>query len=171
MRRIGMLALWLATYCARIPVTPLINAAREGDTVRIRALVAGGANPNMRGGVNGWTPIEHAVHKNQMASVRALLDAGADPNAANPNGVTPLIMASGYGYTPIVQLLLKRGANPRLTDSEGQNALDAAMSGTGDIDKFTLHDCQRATFDALRREVPDLSPRREQITDWTKRCR
>jgi ankyrin repeat protein len=166
-----MLALWLATYCARIPVTPLINAAREGDTVRIRSLVAGGANPNMRGGVNGWTPIEHAVHKNQMASVRALLDAGADPNAANPNGVTPLIMASGYGYTPIVQLLLKRGANPRLTDSEGQNALDAAMSGTNDIDRFTLHDCQRATLDALRREVPDLSPRREQITDWTKRCR
>ncbi len=153
MRRIGALVLWVATCCARIPTTPLINAARDGDTARIKALVAGGANPNQRGGVNGWTPLEHAVHKNQITSVQALLDAGADPNAANPSGVTPLIMASGYGYTPIVQLLLKRGANPRL------------------IDKFTLHDCQRATVDTLRREVPDLSPRREQMTDWTKRCR
>ncbi len=171
MRRIGVLALWLAAYCARTPTTPLIGAARDGDTARIRALVAGGANPNGRGGVNGWTPLEHAVHKNRIESVQALLDAGADPNAASPKGVTPLIMAAGYGYTPIVTLLLEHGANPRRTDGNGRNALDAAMSGTGDIDRFTLYDCQRTTVDTLRHEVPGLNPQREQLSEWSKRCK
>lgn len=167
-----LLSLTLLAACGGVPVTPLIAAAREGDTVQIRSLVAKGADVNEPAGVNGWTPLEHAVHKNQIGSVQALLDAGADPNAASPGGTTPLIMAAGYGYTPIVELLLNRGANPRLSDRKGNNALDAAISGTGDIDRFTLFDCQRPTVDTLRRQVPDLSPRgRTQLAEWVKRCR
>lgn len=157
--------------CNGVPVTPLIAAAREGDTMQINALVAKGANVNEPAGVNGWTPLEHAVHKNQIGSVQSLLDAGADPNAASPDGTTPLIMAAGYGYTPIVELLLHHKANPRLSDRKGNNALDAAISGTGDIDRFTLFDCQRPTVATLHREVPDLSPRgRTQLAAWVKRC-
>lgn len=171
MRRITVGILWLAAYCSGVPPTPLIHAARAGDTARIRTLVAQGANPNQRAGVNRWTPLEHAVHKNQLASVAALLDAGADPDAASPGGMTPLIMASGYGYTPIVKLLLHRGANPRLADDKGRNALDAAMSGTGDIDRITLFDCQRDTVATLRREAPTLAPHgRTPFVEWAKRC-
>jgi ankyrin repeat protein len=62
------------------PVSPLIAAAREGDTQNISALVKSGADVNQRGGVNNWTPLMHAVHKNQPAAVGALIDAGADVN-------------------------------------------------------------------------------------------
>jgi ankyrin repeat protein len=167
-----LLSLTLLCACGGGPLTTIIVAARNGDAAQIRALAARGADVNERAGVNGWTPLEHAIHKNQLASVQALLDAGADPNAASPGGTTPLIMAAGYGYTPIVELLLHNRANPRLTDGKGNNALDAAMSGTGDIDRFTLLDCQKPTVAALRREVPDLSPRgRTQLEAWAKRCR
>ena len=151
--------------------TPLIGAARAGDGAAVRSLVAHGASPNETGGVNGWTPLEHAVHKNQLESVKALLDAGADPNLADRAGTTPLIMAAGYGYTPIVELLLRRGADPRRFNRNGQNALDAALSGTSDIDRFTLLDCQTSTVATLRHADPSLSPRASgQMASWAKKC-
>ncbi len=167
-----LLSLALLSACNGTPLTTLIVAARNGDVLQIRALAARGTDLNEPAGVNGWTPLEHAIHKNQIGSVQALLDAGADPNAASRGRMTPLIMAAGYGYMPIVELLLHRGANPQLQDGKGNNVLDAAISGTGDIDRFTLLDCQKSTVGVLRREVPDLSPRDStQLEAWAKRCK
>lgn len=94
------------------PVTPLISAAREGDSARIAELVKSGANVNERGGVNDWTPLMHAVHKNQIASVRTLIDAGADVNAtAGARGRdTALRLAEIEGYTDIATTLRDHGA-------------------------------------------------------------
>jgi ankyrin repeat protein len=162
----------LATACGDFSGKPLIHAAREGDTAAIRTLVAKGASPNEAGGVNGWTALEHAVHKNQLASVDALLAAGADPNLPDPKGTTPLIMAAGYGYKPIVQILLRHGANPHVANRDGQNALDAAIIGTTDIDRFTLLDCQSSTVTALRSADPTLSSHAPaQMARWAKKCR
>jgi ankyrin repeat protein len=124
-------------------LSPIIGAAREGDTARITELAKAGADVNVRGGVNSWTPLLHAIHKNQIGSVRALLDAGADVNASGGGGVTPLVMAAGYGYTDIVRLLLSRGA------PSSAGALSAAVTGTSDIDRFTVGQCQTETVRAL----------------------
>ena len=117
------------------PLSPLIGAAREGDTARMAELLASGADPNGRGGVNHWTPLMHAIHKNQAGSVRVLLGAGADLNARAGNQ-TALVMAAGYGYADIVKLLLDRGATPTA------EALDAAVGGVPDIDRFTVGRCR-----------------------------
>jgi uncharacterized protein len=94
------------------PISPLIAAARDGDTGQIASLVASGANVNQRGGVNDWTPLMHAVHKNQLAAVRALLDVGADINAtAGARGRdTALSLAIVQSETEIAALLRARGA-------------------------------------------------------------
>ncbi len=94
------------------PLSPLISAAREGDTARIAELVKGGANVNERGGVNDWTPLMHAVHKNQTGSVRALIDAGADLNAsAGARGRdTALRLAELQGETDIAAILREAAA-------------------------------------------------------------
>jgi hypothetical protein len=136
--------------------TTLIGAARRGDVAAIQSLIAQGADPGERGGVNGWPPLMHAVHKNQIASVAALLDAGADPNERAAGGSTALIMAAGYGATDIVRLLLARGADPRITDRNGRSALAMAASGVGDIDKFTLGHCQGATVKVLLDAALDM---------------
>ena len=141
----------LLVSCARAPLQPLTIAARDGNAPEIRALVARGADANAFDGVNDWTPLEHAVHKHQPAAITALLDVGADPNRADPRGSTPLMMAAGYGSTDIVQLLLRRGADLRLRDSGGATALDWAVSGINDIDRFTLFDCQAPTIEVLRK--------------------
>ena len=107
-----LLASILAACQSGPPITPLIGAAREGDTARIAELIKSGADVNQRGGVNNWTPLMHAVHKNQPASVLALLDAGADVNlTAGARGRdTALRLAEIDHDTGIGNTLRDRGA-------------------------------------------------------------
>jgi hypothetical protein len=107
--------------------------------------------------VNGWTPLTHAFHKNQIGAVRALLDGGADVNGRGRSGETALMMAAGYGYTPIVELLLERGADTRARTPDGATVFSIAVGGVPDIDRFTLGACQISTINALRRKDPRLS--------------
>jgi hypothetical protein len=158
--RLIPLAAWvpllLLSACAQHRDTPLIRAARAGDTKSIETLLRHGADPNLPGGVNGWTPLMHAIHKNRAATIQALLDGGADVNARSFAGETALMMAAGYGYTPIVELLLDRGADPRAQAPDGANVLAVAMAGVPDIDRFTLGSCQLSTVRALKRKDPTL---------------
>ena len=151
------LSLLFTCGCGRLTdLPPVAAAARTGDTSAIAALSAEGADLNIRSGVNGWTPLLHAIHKNRPSSVDALLAAGADVNARGFGGITPLMMASGYGYTGIVQRLLERGADAHAQLPNGENALTFAVLGIGDIDRFTVGRCQAATVRALVDRAPDL---------------
>jgi ankyrin repeat protein len=134
--------------------TPLVDAARAGDAASVHALCARGADPNARAGTNGWTPLLHAVHKNQLASVAALADAGADLEAATSNGMTPLMMAAGYGNRDMVALLLQRGAKAARRDDGGAIALDYALTGMTDVDSFTFFRCQSETAGLLHKVSP-----------------
>jgi len=158
------LAMWLATLwlsgCKEHhnpPLTDLIGAARAGAVQEVQTLLRQGADPNLRGGVNDWTPLMHAIHKNQAGTAKALLDGGADVEARTRSGETPLMMAAGYGYTPIVELLLERGAHTRAQTPDGATALSLALSGVSDPDRFTLGACQVSTVRALKRKDPGLS--------------
>jgi hypothetical protein len=138
------------------PMPPIIGAARDGNVAMLEQLLASGADPNVRAGVNDWTPLMHAVHKNQPQSVRVLLAHGARPDERGGAGVTALIMAAGYGYADSVRLLLGAGANPRLTAADGTDALHAAVGGVSDIDRFTVGHCQTETVRTLVAAAPDL---------------
>ena len=137
--------IWLMLLVAS---SSFVGAVRSGNVAEVREMLARGADPNAPEGVNDWTPLIHAIHKNQIGSVAALLDAHADPNRAVRGG-TPLMWAAGYGYTPIVRLLLAHGADPRMRDLDGETALDYAVAGMIDIDRFTFFSCQDETVRVL----------------------
>jgi len=145
----------------------LVWAARFGQPESIAVLVKNGADPNVKWGVNDWTVLMHAIHKEQPQAVLALLNNGANANLAGGHGGTPLIMAAGYGHTDIVRILLDHGANAHATLPNGENALDRAISGVADIDRFTWGSCQSDTVRVLRQRVPDLRPK---DTAKLKRC-
>jgi hypothetical protein len=136
--------------------TPVIDAARAGDTGELERLLAAGANPNHRAGVNDWTPLMHAIHKGQKDSVRVLLQHGADVNATMQNGGTALIEAAGYGYAEIVAMLLDAGAKPDVRDHDGYTALNAAIGGVPDTDRLTVGHCQTDTVRTLLERAPQL---------------
>jgi ankyrin repeat protein len=64
-----------------------------------------------------------ALHEGDLALVKALLAAGCDPNHYLPPGHTPLHIAIGQRSIPIVESLLKQGADPTLPTryAEGSN--------------------------------------------------
>jgi hypothetical protein len=153
-----------------IASTSFIGAVRNGDVAEVRQMLARGADPNAAEGVNDWTPLMHAIHKNQLGSVAALLDGHADPNRA-VNGQTPLMMAAGYGYTPIVRLLLARGADPRIRNADGETAVDYAVAGMTDLDRFTFFSCEDDTVRALlAANAPRTITSRSRRWGKIKRC-
>ena len=135
--------------------TPLIDAARAGDTAAMEMLLKAGANPDQPAGVNNWTPLLHAIHKGRRESVRVLIQYGAKVNL-EAGGTTPLIMAAGYGYAGIVKLLLASGADPMERDRDGYTALSAAVGGVPDHDRFTVGHCQTDTVKELLDRAPQL---------------
>jgi hypothetical protein len=135
---------------------PIVVAARTGNLNRIEQLAAAGADLNVHAGVHRWTPLLHAIHKNQPGSVRLLLDHGARVNEPGGGGLTPLIMAAGYGYAGIAAMLLEAGADPELQTRDGTTALVAAVGGVPDIDRFTVGRCQTDTVRVLLHAAPNL---------------
>jgi len=66
------------------------------------------------------------------------------------------MMASGYGQTDIVRILLSHGADVWKTNRQGETAITMAALGVMDIDAFTFGSCQKETVQALLDHEPDL---------------
>lgn len=95
-------------------------------------------------------PLEKAILRRDLPAVRRLLDHGASPNTrlewlsvasvtpaavwknvlrGDHGGTTPILMlAAETEATPLVQLLLERGANPNIRDRNGGTPLMSAAS-------------------------------------------
>jgi ankyrin repeat protein len=123
-----------------IGTTPLLRAARSGDTAVMKLLLEHGALVDLPQ-VSGATPLMVAVglgassidtrgkfrsELDALASAEVLLDAGGDVNARDANGRTALHAAAASGYDDVVRLLVERGADIAAKDVDGITPLDAA---------------------------------------------
>jgi ankyrin repeat protein len=105
--------------------TPLVDAAKRGDTETVRRLLAGGANANQPYG-DGTTALHWAAYRNSLELTTILIGAGANVNAATDLGVTPLWLASTEADGPLVQRLLEAGADPNASLPSGETPLMGA---------------------------------------------
>ena len=98
----------------------------------------------------------HAITENDLASATDALDKGAEPNhsirRANGSKTTPLIFAATGSRVEIVELLLRRGANHALIDSEGMTAVHHARTAS------TLRLLLEAGADSMARTREGITP-------------
>jgi uncharacterized protein len=115
-----------ANLANRYGVRPLHIAIENADVPMIRLLLGAHADPSSSD-VTGETCLMMAARVGNLDAVKALLDAHANVDATDPEyKQTPLMVAARGGYAPIVNLLIKRGANVN------------AQTRTGPTPKFRL---------------------------------
>lgn len=71
----------------------------------------------------GTDSLFHAVRNCQMKAVQSRLDAGENINKRSQLNETPLMEAAALGCEDVVRLLVARGADTSLKNSQGQTAL------------------------------------------------
>jgi uncharacterized protein len=146
--------------------TPLLRAAKAGDTEVVKVLLAKGADPKLTT-KSGMTPLMGAAglgtkeedttgrkktEPEAIASIQLCLDAGADVNAADNQGETALHGAAQKGWDQVVQFLADHGAKLDVKDKKGRTPLDAAngLMGNGGFDG-TRRDVHESTVALLRK--------------------
>lgn len=119
--------------------TRLADAAMRGDKELVRTLLRQGAEVNATQG-DGSTALHWAAYNDDLEMVKMLLAAGAKVKATTREGaITPLIMACVNGDAPMIEALLKSGADPHTTKANGTTALMlASASGSADAVRVLL---------------------------------
>jgi uncharacterized protein len=115
------------------------DAAMQGDRTAVRTLLKQGLDVNAAQG-DGMTALHWAARQGDAETARMLIYAGANVRAATRLGAyTPLFMASQLGHATVIDALLKAGADPKGTTSNGTTALMAASaSGKADAVKLLI---------------------------------
>ena len=114
--------------------TPMHQAAWEGRTDIVEALIKAGADKDAKDNILGNTPLHRAALWGETKTVQALIAAGADKEAKNEYGNTPMHRAAENGQTEIVRALIKAGADKEAKDNDGETPLHwAARYGETDI--------------------------------------
>ena len=105
--------------------TPLHEAAVNGNTEIVKALITAGADVNATD-EDGKTPLYWAARNGRTETVQALITAGADVNAQNIYGHTPLHEAAVNRNTETVQAFITAGANVNAQNIYGHTPLHKA---------------------------------------------
>jgi len=125
--------------------TPLLRAAKAGDTPVIKLLLDKGANPKAatRNGVNGIMMAANVAtreedmtgrnktQKDAIETITLLVAAGTDINGADNQGRTAAHGAALWGLTDLVKFLHANGAKLDVKDKRGLTALDTANGLAG----------------------------------------
>lgn len=121
--------------------TALMWAAAQNQPAMVDFLIAEGADVDAQSLPNNWerqvtaeprmkilppggmTALLYATREGCTACVASLIKAGASLNKADPDGITPLVMAGLNARWDSMKLLLEAGANPDKWDIYGRNPL------------------------------------------------
>lgn len=118
----------------------LARAAFVCDFVRVRELLAQGANPNVQD-EDMRTPLHQAVLGNSVGLMGLLLEGGADVNAKDNQGFTALHFATQEFLPEIARILVGKGADVNAQDEDGNSVLWRAIfasRGRNEIARFLL---------------------------------
>jgi uncharacterized protein len=159
--------------------TPLLTAVNNRNYRLARVLLDRGADPNLanKGGwtplylatdnrnIEGGDYPVPKPDLDHLEIITALLDKGANPNTPVKentltrtiftmqwfweDGATPFVRAAQSSDTELMKLLVARGANPKATTANGDNALTAS-AGIGWVEGVTYERSVKENVEAMR---------------------
>jgi ankyrin repeat protein len=127
---ITFLCLLLSSCSPPDPARELCGATGLGTNEVAAVLEKHPSTINQRSWMyHNWTPLITAIYFGKDDIVAQLISRGADVNESDGND-TPLIWAINQWptNTDLVQLLIRHGADPHITNYSGENAFDVAIS-------------------------------------------
>jgi ankyrin repeat protein len=125
--------------------TALMWAVAQRQPAMVKALIAAGADVNARSTVNNWqrqvtaepraiyrpagglTPLLYAAREGCVDCARHLVEGGANLNLADPEEISPLLLAILNDHFDLAAYLIQKGASPGKWDWYGRTPLYAAV--------------------------------------------
>ena len=133
----------------------LHKAVENDDLAAVKALIAGGVDPNSRDKI-GLTLLHIAAKKNASpAVIETLIAGGADPNARDKDGHTPL---HGADDLSVVDALIEAGADPKARNEKGRTPLHGPIVGIAPPNPSVVEALIRAGADPNARDDTDDTP-------------
>jgi len=106
---------------------PLSMAIEFSDLRMVQLLVDNGAEIDGKDGAEGWHHLHLAATMNKADVVRYLIEKGIPVDTRDPQGRTPLMMASDSNALAAARQLLDDGADPKAQDHTGATPLHYAL--------------------------------------------
>lgn len=133
-----------------VQVPAMLDAARQGDTDRIRKLIAEGADPDpIIISRSGWSPLMEAAYAGHVEAARLLIEHGADVNRRDADCFPVVNIAAYPGNWAMVRLLVEHGADPTIIDATGRSPIEhARLDGAEDMVQFLAEHGARPRPDA-----------------------
>jgi len=103
--------------------TPLMIASIEGNLPLVKTLVL--KHKALLDHIS-WTPLHYACARGHLDVAQFLIANGAAVDSLSLGNTTPLMMAVQSGNEPLVKLLLDKGADLQIRNSNGLTAIDIA---------------------------------------------
>ena len=143
--------------------TPLMRAARAGDTAVIRLLLDKGADPKLTtkdgntalmfaAGVGYRDKNTRGSESDALAALKLCVDAGLDLHQVNNQGETALHGAADRGADTIVQFLVDRGAESERQDQDRDSRL--SMSRWASRASSSFRSPKRAPWPSCENSAP-----------------
>jgi uncharacterized protein len=105
---VALVGVGLINYVVKLVPTGLEPKPKEKSAEGVRALF-------------------YAIEKNNLVYAQKVLAMNFDPNLHHDNGYTPLAYAAMRGSLPMIELLLRNGADATQTTTEGDSPVELAL--------------------------------------------
>ncbi len=114
---------------SKIPILlALVALVGVGVVNQIVRLMPTGLEPRPKErSAEGVRALFYAIEKNNLVYASKVLSMNFDPNLRHENGYTPLTYAAMRGSLPMIDLLLRNGADPQKATAEGDSAVELAL--------------------------------------------
>jgi hypothetical protein len=132
---VALIGVGVINYVVKLMPTGLEPKPKERSAEGIRALF-------------------YAIEKNNLVYAQKVLSMNFDPNLHHDNGYTPLGYAAMRGSLPMVELLLRNGADPTLATKESDSPVELALRFSHPEVAEALKQARRAAAQANGEAAP-----------------